>query len=65
MPDMDLQCRQCGDVLKSSDEITSSLTNTRDGLKVVRQYWHLACWHERATAGFNRWAQTARGIHEP
>jgi len=52
---MDLHCQQCGHILRSKDEIASSLTNTRDGLKVVRQYWHLACWQQRAAAAFNRW----------
>ena len=45
-------CRQCGIALKSVDEIEDSLTNTPDGLKVVRQFWHRACWQKRVADAY-------------
>ena len=52
------ECRQCGVVLKSSDETESSLTNTSNGLRIVRQFWHRACWEKRAAESFRKWIQT-------
>jgi hypothetical protein len=53
--------RQCGAVFKSTDDITSSLTNTPDGLRIVRQFWHCTCWDKRASEAFHRWTQGKLG----
>jgi hypothetical protein len=51
------ECRECGDSIESTDQIASSLTNTSDGLRIVRQLWHQACWEKRASKAFRLWAQ--------
>jgi hypothetical protein len=53
------ECRECRDSIKSTDQTESSLTNTSDGLRIVRQLWHRACWEKRAAKAFRLWAQAS------
>lgn len=48
------QCCRCGDSLNSSRPTMSSLTNTPDGKRVVRQHWHEDCWYRHASEGAAR-----------